>query len=39
MDLIAEDRLYGEMAIALDMDRAEVKEFVEKKVAEYIEQE
>lgn len=36
---IAEDRLYGELAIALDMDRKDVKEYVEKKVAEYIEQE
>ena len=34
---IAEDRLYGELAISLDMDRKDVKEFVEKKVAEYIE--
>lgn len=34
---IAEERLYGELAISLDMDRKDVKEFVEKKVAEYIE--
>ncbi len=34
---IAEERLYGELAISLNMDRKDVKEFVEKKVAEYVE--
>ena len=31
---IAEERLYGELAISLDMDKKDVKEYVEKRVAE-----
>lgn len=33
---IAEERLYGELAISLNMGKKEVKEYVEKRVAELV---
>lgn len=35
---IAEERLYGELAISLDMEKKDVKEYVEKRVAKMAEQ-